>query len=125
MIPMKREDVNSSQKEKASKDFYEFDSDEESTTCDTVEMEAARYLSDAKALGCLHKYPTIRKLFLKYNTTLPSSAPVELLFSLGNLVLTPKRNQLTDTRFDKLLLMRYSKHFISRTLIVLTSLIII
>lgn len=52
------EDVNGGQKEKASKkkDFYEFDSDEESTSCDTVEMEAARYLSDAKTLGCLHKY---------------------------------------------------------------------
>ena len=45
------EDVNSAQKEKASKkDFYEFDSDEESTSCDTVEMEAARYLSDTKTL---------------------------------------------------------------------------
>jgi len=47
--------VEDVQKEKGSKkkDFYEFDSDEESTACDTVEMEAARYLSDAKALGCL------------------------------------------------------------------------
>ena len=107
------EDGNSTQKEKASKkDFYEFDSDEEPTSCDTVEMEAARYLGDTKTLGCLNKYPTIKKLFLKYNTTLPSSAPVERLFSLGNLVLTAKRNKLTDARFEKLLLMRYNKHFI-------------
>ena len=107
------EDGNSTQKEKASKkDFYEFDSDEEPTLCDTVEMEAARYLGDTKTLGCLNKYPTIKKLFLKYNTTLPSSAPVERLFSLGNLVLTAKRNKLTDARFEKLLLMWYNKHFI-------------
>ena len=108
------EDINSTQKEKASKkDFYEFDSDEESAgICDTVEMEAVRYLNDAKTLGCLSKYPTVKKLFLKYNTSLPSSAPVEWLFSLRNLVLTPKRNGLTDTRFEKLLLMRYNKHFI-------------
>ena len=39
------ENVNGGQKEKASKkkDFYEFDSDEKSTSCDTVKMEAARY----------------------------------------------------------------------------------
>ena len=107
------EDVNITQKEKANqKDFYEFDSDEESTLRDTVKVEAARYLSNAKTLDCLHKYPTIKKLFLKYNTLLPFSAPVEMLSSLGNLVLTPKRNRLTDTRFEKLLLMRYNQHFI-------------
>ena len=77
-----------------------------------MELEAARYLSDPKTLTCLHKYPTIKKLFLKYNTTLPSGAPVERLFSMGNLVLTPKRNKLTDARFEKLLLLRYNKHFI-------------
>ena len=107
-----REDVDDSQKDNTKRDFYEFDSDEESTACDSVELEAARYLSDAKTLECLHNYPTIKKLFLKYNTTLPSSAPVERLFSMGNLVLTPKRNRLTNTRFEKLLLLRYNKHFI-------------
>ena len=69
-------------------------------------------MSDAKTLECFHKYPTIKKLFLKYNTTLPSSAPVERLYSMGNLVLTPKHNRLTDARFEKLLLLRYNKHFI-------------
>ena len=52
--------------------------------------EAIEYLRDAKKLECSRKYPTIRKVFLKYYITIPSSAPVEWLFSLGGLVLTPK-----------------------------------
>ena len=94
------------------KDFYEFNSDEECISKDTIESEANAYLGNAKKLDCLHKYLIIKKLFLKYNTTIPSSAPVERLFSLGSLVLTPKRNRLTDARFEKLLLMWYNKNFV-------------
>ena len=94
--------------------FYDFPSDDESmTSIDTVEVEAADYLSIAKELDCLHRYTIIKSLFLKYNTTLPCSAPVERLFSLGNMVLTPKRNRLVDARFEKFLLMRYNKHFLT------------
>ena len=106
------EEVSSEfQEKKKKKDFYEFDTHDEGST-NNPDAEAIGYLSDPKKLECLRKYPTVKKVFLKYNTTIPSSAPVEWLFSLGGLVLTSKRNRLTDARFERLLLMRYNKDFV-------------
>ena len=93
--------------------FYDFDSNEDSTAPNVIESEVNDYFSNAKQYECLNKYSKVKELFLKYNTSIPSSAPVERLFSLGGLVLTPKRNRLTDVRFEKMLLMRYNKGFLA------------
>ncbi|XP_070069502.1 uncharacterized protein [Drosophila takahashii] len=47
-----------------------------------VSEELHRYLIDRdEDIESLNKYPTIGATFMKYNTPLPSSAPVERLFS--------------------------------------------
>jgi len=48
----------------------------------------------------------IKKLFVTYNTTLPSSAPVERLCSSAGLIDTPRRNKLTDKMFEMLLMLK-------------------
>lgn len=74
-----------------------------------VMEEVQKYIEGkGKSLECLQDFPRVKQLFLKYNTTLPSSAPVQRLFSQkGNLV-TSQRNFLTDDYFERIQLLRYN-----------------
>jgi len=66
-----------------------------------VLSELEEYLNDSRTdLEMLNKYPSIKKLFIRCNTPIPSSAPVERMFSIGTLVLTPRRNRLSDLYFE-------------------------
>ncbi|XP_060859409.1 uncharacterized protein LOC132936664 [Metopolophium dirhodum] len=64
----------------------------------TVSDEIDRFLgtSPTKTLECLHNLPTIKRVFVKYNTPLPSSASVERVFSVGGATITKKRTNMTD-----------------------------
>lgn len=71
--------------------------------------EVRMYLEGTnKDLQCLNEFPGVKKMFIKFNTTLPSSVPVERLFNHGGNFLSPKRNALTDEHFERLLLLRYN-----------------
>ncbi|XP_057339645.1 zinc finger BED domain-containing protein 4-like [Microplitis mediator] len=54
----------------------------------------------------LDDYPTIRQVFLKFNTPLPSSAPVERLFSHATMMNLPKYNRLSDEHFEQRVLFK-------------------
>ena len=54
----------------------------------------------------LNNYPIIKILFIKYNSILPSSAPVERMFSISTNINKPKRNKLNDTKFALLVLLK-------------------
>lgn len=91
-------------------EFFSFE-DEDDTSA-TAESQVADYFkSGAQGMDSLNRFPLIKKISLKYNAATRSSAPVERLFSLGKLVFTPKRNRLSDLKFEKLLLLRYNHWF--------------
>jgi len=66
-------------------------------------------LSKSKELSILESFPTIKKVFIKYNVVQPSSATSERLFSKGKLIITTKRNKLSDSNFSKLLFLHIKK----------------
>ena len=71
-----------------------------------VETEVTAYLADPdRCLMMLNKYPLVKAVFLQYNTSLLSYAAVERLFSVGGQIATAKRNQLSNSKFEKLLLL--------------------
>ena len=76
-----------------------------------ITIECLRYLEEpcTRATEHLHAFPVV-KLFRKLNATVPSSAPVERLFSKGTLISLPRRNRLNDKHFEQLLLPKANGH---------------
>lgn len=114
-IPQK-EPLQSPESRDHENDFFAFPEEENQhdDQAITVDVEICEYLKSAN-MENLHDFPRILKIFLKANTATPSSAPVERLFSIGSLILTPKRNRLTEQCFEKLLLLRYNRYFENKT----------
>ena len=67
--------------------------------------------SDYQDLSLLKTMPILEKLFRKYNTSLPSSAPVERMFSTAGGIFTKRRQQLSDEHFEMQLLLRINQKF--------------
>lgn len=90
-------------------DFFCLPVDNNSKTSSSIEELELYLKSQSKELSVLLLYPTVLTAFLKFNTPLPSSAPVERLFSTGSNVMTQKRHKLSDSLFEKLVLLKQNK----------------
>lgn len=93
----------------AESDCFSFTEDRQ--VSESVDTEIAEYLKSGVEIDMLNKFPRIKTVFLRFSTPPPSRAPVERLFSLGSLVLTPRRNRLSDRRFENILLLRFNHYF--------------
>jgi hypothetical protein len=67
---------------------------------DTTEKEVMKYFADgSNSLHSLRQYPGVLRVFMKFNTPLPSSSPVERVFSLAGHIHALQRNRLSDQIF--------------------------
>lgn len=75
----------------------------------SCEDELLSYVADNNiTVANLNKYQRIYELFIKYNTPITSSAPVERVFSLAGILNNPRRNATSDTHFEQLLILKTS-----------------
>uniref|UniRef100_A0A336MR45 CSON005780 protein n=1 Tax=Culicoides sonorensis TaxID=179676 RepID=A0A336MR45_CULSO len=90
-----------------------WDSEDENSQNDSIEYEHY-FFSSVSCIEVLKekKYKNIKKLFLLYNTALPSSASVERLFSVAKRVLTPERMRISDENFEMQLLLHQNAEFL-------------
>lgn len=71
---------------------------------DTFSREISDYTENPDVeLKSLERYPTIKKIFFRFNTSLSSSAPIERVFSRALLIFTPRRNRISDANFERAL----------------------
>jgi hypothetical protein len=62
--------------------------------------------SKSTSLLSLKDYPQVARAFVKANSTLPSSAAVERLFSIAGMILSPRRCKISDKLFDKMVFLK-------------------
>ena len=73
-------------------------------TVNNVKLWTINYLS--LSLSSLQSYPAVQSVFMRYNTSLMSSAPVESPFNCAGLIVTFRSNRLIEIMFQKLLLLK-------------------
>jgi len=70
-------------------------------------VQLDNYLSSpSTSIDCLALYPHVMNAFITANSTLPSSAAVERLFSTAGQILCSRRCKLSDKHLDMFVFMR-------------------
>ncbi|XP_055920167.1 uncharacterized protein LOC129951844 [Eupeodes corollae] len=72
-----------------------------------IRREFNRYLSDEdNSLSSLDRYPVVKNVFIKYNTTLPSYASVRRLFAYSGVTSSRRNLKMSSRHFERLVIMK-------------------
>ena len=93
-------------------DFFAYEAHQHATPTgttleDRVRKECKDFIQSLREdVSMLESYPFVKAVFIKFNTPLPSSAPVERIFNFGGMILQPKRKRITDANFERSMLLK-------------------
>lgn len=109
-LPMSKDQITVSDSED---DFLQFGDTVETDYFpnNNIQMLVDNYLSNT-----LLKKPNdlplqLKKAYIRFNSAIPSSAPVERLFSAGGQLMEKRRGKMADKNFEMTLLLKYNKYF--------------
>ncbi|BES96944.1 Hypothetical protein NTJ_09757 [Nesidiocoris tenuis] len=89
-------------------DFDDFDSasSERDSMAKAQEQIFMFFAENSKELRILDTYTAVKRVFLKTNVVLPSSAAVERLFSFATMTNAPRSNRLSDKNFESRVILK-------------------
>lgn len=91
-------------------DFLSFSVTATSNDNENIRMLVDNYLFNASIKTPNDLPMQLKKAYLKFNTAIPSSAPVERLFSGGGHLMDKKRGKMADKNFEMALLLKHNKY---------------
>jgi len=104
---------NSNYSDEVDENFIVFSLQPVAKTVKKADLEVVTFFNDnSKSLNILNNYPIVKRLFIRFNTSLCSSAPVERMFSVVGFI-NPTRNKLSDSTFEKLVFLKGNKDKLS------------